>query len=252
MAAATINGVVLGMDEVERAAGIQESKVITTLELALGAAKLLGREEAQIDFYSTSPGFNEANMQHSYYQRYYAASVEASARQLREAQAAGVRIHETSVAIGAIQRHLAASTAAAPRLVIALLDWNVVSGRATASYCGHFVVVVACRGGRVYFHNPDDRRLAHGGGGSGGDGDAGSDLKGAARSIEEALFDKARLADGTDEDLIFVAPFAGDAGEAGAGAGAGAEDESEAGGEAGGPVARQRPSSALGVERGLG
>ena len=246
MVAAAISGVVLGMDEVERAAGIQESKVITTLELALGAAMLLRREEAQIDFYSTSPGFNEANMQHSYYQRYNAASVEASARQLREAQAAGVRIHKTSVAIGAIQRHLAAATAAAPRLVIALLDWNVVCGRATGSYCGHFVVVIACHGGRVYFHNPDDRRLAHGGGGGGGDENAGSGLKGPSRSIEETLFDEARLADGTDEDLIFVAPFAADASEAGAGAGASAEEELGAGGAADGPAARQRPRPAPG------
>ena len=74
MATATVGGSDPGIEEVERISGIQESKVITTLELALGAAKLLGREAAEIDFYSTSPGFNEANMQHSYYQRYNAAS----------------------------------------------------------------------------------------------------------------------------------------------------------------------------------
>ena len=119
-----------GVDTVEHAAGLVEGKVITTLELALAAGKLLPRDRAEIAFCSTCPGFNEANMRHVYYQRYNAASVETSEQKLVEAQAAGVRVEQRSVALSEITEWLSCSTLTAPRMILALLDWSIVAGRA--------------------------------------------------------------------------------------------------------------------------
>ena len=113
---------------------------------------------------------------------------------------AGVQVSEQHVAIDEIRDYMARP---GPRLVVALLDWDIVvaaevddgamvcTDRPGDSYSGHFVVVVGCHDGRVYFHNPNNKQIDQ-------------HLRGASRSIPEALFDQARLAVGTDEDLLFV------------------------------------------------
>ena len=77
MIAATF-GSELDLDVVEKAAGIENGKIVTTLDLAVGASRVLARGACDVLFCSTSPGFNTDNLKQEYYQRYNASSVEAS------------------------------------------------------------------------------------------------------------------------------------------------------------------------------
>lgn len=78
---AETNRIELDGPAADEAVGIAEGKVVTTLEIALAAGRvLLPRESFDIRFCSTSPGFNEEHLKMDFYQRYNAASIEASGK----------------------------------------------------------------------------------------------------------------------------------------------------------------------------
>ena len=74
---------------------------------------------------------------------------------------------------------------------IALVDWNVIRGTPARGYQGHFVPIVGYDAAHVFVHDPE--RAARGG-------------RGARCAVPRDVFDAARRADGTDEDVVFVGP----------------------------------------------
>ena len=107
------------------------------------------------------------------------------------------QVFTRSVPLSELQDWLAASTPAAPQLLLCLLDWSRVRAAPAGAgdvreggYCGHFVVVVGMDGPRVLYHNPCPSS-GHGGG------------RGCS-VMDVAVFEEARLADGTDEDVVFI------------------------------------------------
>jgi hypothetical protein len=72
-------GINLDEEFADSIVGIQEGKVITTLEIALAASRvMLPAERYDIRFCSTSPGFNEEHLKLNFYQKFNAATVERS------------------------------------------------------------------------------------------------------------------------------------------------------------------------------
>jgi len=65
MVASAVLGHDVGIEAAEQASGLIDGKVITTLEVALGAGRILESSQAQVVFASTSPGFNVRHQRRS-------------------------------------------------------------------------------------------------------------------------------------------------------------------------------------------
>ena len=193
--------------------GLLQGKVCTTLCLVVGLARLSG-PSATLLFCSTAIEFNLENMKQEFYQQFNASSVKQSQSQLKEARERAVRVEERLAPLRELKGWLNASTAEQPQYLLCLLDWNVVrafwataakadgcipcfastlcggggrradGGEDAASYSGHFIIVYACRDGGFDYHDPSES--------SGGS------------HMREDVFEKARLAAGTDADVVFV------------------------------------------------
>lgn len=186
------------------AVGLEAGKVSTTLDLAVAIARLVGERSRTCDvrFCSTAPSFNEALMELDFYKKHNASSAAHASALLAEAAKRGVSVIEGLVATGEVLGFLGRRDAYANthpnRAIIALLDWTAVApdadrdGNDTAGYWGHFVVVTAAApsGEDVTFHNPTVS--------------AGAALSGPGQRMPVNVFDHARAAAGTDDDLVFI------------------------------------------------
>merc|ERR1712187_1004756 len=89
------------------------------------------------------------------------------------------------------------SAGSQPRLLLCLLDWSKFLDT-DGGYIGHFIIVVGMENGRVIFLNPDSVSCSA----------TSSSQRISGQSfyscMDEDTFEKARLANGTDEDLVFV------------------------------------------------
>mmetsp|Transcript_10 Transcript_10/g.32 ORF Transcript_10/g.32 Transcript_10/m.32 type:complete len:286 (-) Transcript_10:19-876(-) len=209
---------------IEAAVGIQDGKAVSTIRLAIAAAKL-GFPAA---FRSTSLFFNEAHLDNPYYQRFGDLDLEESKVLVAEAEAVGVDLAERSLSLAEVTASVGRDA-----LAIALLDMNIVYGEEGGGYLGHFVPVVGFEpdGSAVLVHNQARERPA------------------SFMRVSAEVFDRARHATGTDEDLVLLrrpgsdAPAAGtrgdggDGGDGDGGAGGGVDAGTHGAASEGAPVA---------------
>jgi hypothetical protein len=71
-------------------------------------------------------------------------------------------------------------------LPIILLDWNIIKGMKDKGYQGHFVPIVGHDNDNIYVHNH------------------GLDNPTPFLSVKRDVFEEARKANGTDEDIIII------------------------------------------------
>ena len=167
-----------GIDILEKKTGIKEGKGIFTIQIATAAASL----GYKTDFYSKHILFNEEHLKHEFYQKYADnMNLESSKKLVEEAKKAGVNVQEKTLSLEELLRFVNKE-----RIPIVLLDWNVATGNREKGYQGHFVPVIGYDGKNIYVHN-------HG-------------LKNPQESmpISRELFDEARKASGTDEDIVVI------------------------------------------------
>ncbi len=148
----------------------------------LGLAKASGQCGFKTEFYTTSLGINVTNFELDYYQREVgsAASSEDKVRKmLTESKKVGVVLEERSIALNAILKKLSKDC-----LAIVLIDWGKIKG--VDRYIGHFVVIVGYDNKNIYVHQPGPINPT------------------ANYAIDKILFDTARKAKGTDEDIVFI------------------------------------------------
>jgi len=162
------------IEVLERETGISEGKGISTILIASAAARL----GYGVDFYSMQVTFNKENLKHEFYQKYADINLmKQSEKLIKEAKTAGVKIEEKTVELGELLSMLANDS-----LLIVLVDWNVVLGNGKG-YQGHFVPVVGFDDENVYVHNSGGEEFV---------------------KIKRKVFDEARKAKGTDEDVVVI------------------------------------------------
>lgn len=148
-----------------------------TIGLANAAAKLGFKTE----FFSACLGFNPDHIALEYYKQLTdgAKSEEEIVNLLREECAKnGVIMKEESLTLNEITEKISEKCAA-----FILLDWGKV--RKTESYIGHFVPIVGFDENNVYIHQPGSPATAN-------------------QPLPRELFEIARKAKGTDEDIVFI------------------------------------------------
>lgn len=161
---------------IEEKVGISEGKAVSTINLAI-AAKELG---FNTEFYSKQLYFNEEHLKKEFYQQHAdITSMNESIKIVNKAKEIGVILHETTMTLDELLNKMSEK-----KLIITLIDWSVISGK--KGYQGHFIPIIGYDNKNVYIHNQSLTNPQE------------------SMSISRELFDKARIADGTDEDLVII------------------------------------------------
>jgi len=166
-----------GIEVLEERTGIKEGKGILTIQIATAAASLGHRT----DFYSKNILFNEENLKLDFYKKYSDMVLQQSKKWVEDARAAGVNIQERTLSLEELLSFVTKDS-----VPIVLIDWNIIKNKKEKGYRGHFVPIVGFDEQNVYVHNH-------------GLNDT-QEFMPVARSI----FDEARKAKGTDEDVMAV------------------------------------------------
>ena len=161
----------------EEKIGIKEGKGISTIQIAT-ASSLLG---FKTEFYSKYISFNPENLKLDFYKKYSDSDIQKSKKLVKNAKSAGVKIYEKTLPLEKILKFVTKNS-----IPIVLLDWNIITNGKESGYHGHFVPIVGYDEKEVYVHN-------HG-------------LKDTKKfmMINKRIFDKARIAKGTDEDFLVI------------------------------------------------
>ncbi len=166
----------LSLEILEQKTGIQERKGISTVQIATAAA-LSGYKT---DFFSKHIYFNEENLKLEFYQK-YSDAVQQSKQVVEDAKNAGVNMEERGMSLEELLERVNEKS-----VPIILLDWNIVKGTRENGYQGHFVPVVGYDNENIYVHNH------------------GLDNPTPFLQIKREVFEEARKANGTDEDILFI------------------------------------------------
>lgn len=157
---------------------IKEGRGLYTIQLAI-AANYLGYK---VKFLSTSLDLNKVNLELDFYKKYAETfSDENWGNLLKEAKSAGVTMEQISIDLKELLSYVTNNS-----LPIVLVDWYIIINEKNKGYAGHFVPVVGYDRINVYVHNQGSRTPT------------------AFLPIKREVFDKARKAFGTDEDIVVV------------------------------------------------
>lgn len=166
-----------GVEILEAKTGAKKGKGISTIQMATAAASFGYRT----DFYSKHILFNEKNLKLDFYKKYSDVNLEQSKKWIEEAKRIGVNIQEKALLLEELLGFVTKDS-----VPIALLDWNIIKARKEKGYQGHFVPIVGFDEQNVYIHNHglnDTQKFM---------------------SVPKTTFDKARKAEGTDEDIVII------------------------------------------------
>jgi len=166
----------VGLEVLEQRTGIKEGKGIITVQIAIAAA-LSGYKT---DFFSKHIYFNEENLKLEFYQK-HSDIVQQSKKLVEDARNIGVNMEERGVSLEELLKKIGRNN-----IPIILLDWNVVKGTREKGYQGHFVPIVGYDKDNIYVHNH------------------GLDNPKPFLPIKREIFEEARRAEGTDEDIIII------------------------------------------------
>ncbi len=154
----------------------KESKAVSTIQLAIATQHLGFRTE----FYSKVIGLNPENLKLEFYKKQSDMKKKSQFDELfQTAKKEGVEIFKKTIPLEEIIRNIKED-----RIMIILLDWNIVRGK--EGYNGHFVPIVGHSKNNIYVHNQGFHNTK------------------AYFSIEKTIFEKARKAKGTDEDILII------------------------------------------------
>jgi len=156
----------------EEKTGINEGKGITTIQIAIASASL----GYKTDFYSKHILFNEENMKKEYYQKFSDMNLEKSKKLLSDVKEIGINVREETMTLNNIISFVKKNS-----IPNVLLDWNIVISKKEKGYQGHFVPVIGFDKKNVYVPGQE-----------------------SFMPIPKEIFDEARKADGTDEDVVIV------------------------------------------------
>jgi ABC-type bacteriocin/lantibiotic exporter with double-glycine peptidase domain len=159
---------------------LDKGKGISTIKLAIAARNLGFKTE----FFSKVLGINPENLKTDFYKKYTDLIQDSEAQRLiAEARKIGVKLYEKTLTLEEIIKNIREE-----RIMIVLLDANLLSKKEKEGFRGHFVPVVGYGKSNIYIHYPSFY----------------STVSRAFLPIKKEIFDKARKAKGTDEDIIII------------------------------------------------
>ena len=161
----------LSVNDISKVAGIIEGKGIMTIQLAYAAAHF-GRK---VEFYSNNFEFNPENLKEDFYKKFSDLGFN-SEEWIAKAKNVNVYVEEKTFDLNQVLKFIDDDY-----VPLILLDWNVVKGQ--EGYKGHFVVLVGYDHDLVFINDPG---------------------LGQCVRIKKEVFDKARKAKGTDQDIILI------------------------------------------------
>ena len=161
-----------GIEVLEAKTGRKEGKVIFTIQIATADTSF----GYGVDFYSKHILFNKENLKLKFYQKYADTDLEQSKKLVEDAKIAGVNVQEKILSLKELLEFVKEDS-----VPIILLDWNIVKAGKEKNYEGHFVPIVGFDEQKVYVHNNQE-----------------------FLPIPRNIFDEARKAEGTDEDLVVI------------------------------------------------
>ena len=100
---------------------------------------------------------------------------------MEDARKKGVKLYETTIPIDEFLSKITNDS-----VIILILDWSIILGKEDKGYIGHFVPVVGYDDENVYIHNQGFLEPT------------------PFLPIKTEIFDRARKADGTDEDFLII------------------------------------------------
>lgn len=171
----------VGIEILEAKTGREEGKPIFTIQIGTAAASL----GYKTDFYSKHVSFHEENLELDYFKKYRDEDLDQSKklveRLVEDAKAAGVNIQERTMSLEELLSFLTKDS-----IPIVLIDRNIIENKKEEGYKGHFVPLVGYNKQNVIIHK--------------------SGLKDTQEfmPVKREIFDKARKAKGTDEDIIVI------------------------------------------------
>ena len=166
-----------GLEKLEKLSDIKEGKGVYTLQLAIASASL----GFPTEFYSKQINFNEANLKLDFYKNYADNDRKLYEKLIEKAKDLGIEMHEKSINLDELLSMITPDS-----LALILLDWHVIVNKPEKAYQGHFVPIVGYDQDNVYVHNQDNNNPQQ------------------FIKIKKGLFDKARKAKGTDEDIVII------------------------------------------------
>ncbi|MAF34772.1 hypothetical protein CMO91_02915 [Candidatus Woesearchaeota archaeon] len=163
----------ISLEKIKQTAAVEASGVTWTLGLAKAAAE----QGCKVAFYTTKLGAVHNN---EYYQQH--ADMEHAPDKLKKllthCQTLGVVVKEEKLDLQTLLQHVTKTC-----IPIVLVDWNVIANK--EGYLGHFLPLVGYDGDHVIVHQPGPQPTPF-------------------LTLDRELFDKARKAKGTDEDVVVV------------------------------------------------
>lgn len=148
----------------------------------IGLAKGSGQLGFKTELFSKSIGFNPENFDLEYYKK-ETDGVGAAEKKLKRLQAECIKykviLEEKTLTLKEVLSKINENCVA-----VCLIDWYKVVNK--EGYQGHFVPIVGYDEENVYIHQPGPRDPQ------------------AFLQMNKELFDKARQAKGTDEDILFI------------------------------------------------
>jgi hypothetical protein len=147
--------------------------------LTIGLAKAAAKLGFHAEFYTTSLAFDPTHTHLPFYQQAGTAHMENQSALVAAAKEHGAELHEQHLQLKELLAKITPDC-----IAIVLIDWSKIQDR--PSYQGHFLVLVGYDEEFIYFHQPGPKdpepffKLTH------------------------DIFDNARRAAGTDEDIVFI------------------------------------------------
>lgn len=166
-----------GLAILEEKTGIKEGKGLSTIKIAIAAASL----DFKTELISKNIGFNPLNAELDFYKNYSDTNASSMDASIQQAKNLGVVLQEKSIQLKEVL-----SLVSKDSIPIILLDWNIIKGTKEKGYQGHFVPIVGHDNENVIVHNHDMHSPT------------------PFLSIKKALFEEARQAVGTDEDIVII------------------------------------------------
>lgn len=165
------------IEALEKIVEMHEGKAVSTIRLAISAAKL----GFPVSFFSKSLYSDESHKKLDFYKRYGESEINESKKLVEEAKIAGVKLKEKSISLNEVLSYLTKDS-----IPILLLDWNIINTKPEKGYQGHFVPLIGYSKQSVYVHSQFGSEPA------------------PFLEIKKEIFDKARKARGTDEDIAII------------------------------------------------
>ena len=164
-----------GIEILEKETNIDEGKGTNTIQLAVASASL----GYKTSLFTLNLSYTEDHKDFDFNKRYNSMTSEKFDRLFQKAKELGVCMEEKSLSQEELLSFVTENS-----LPIILLDFNVIKGK--EGYHGHFVPIVGHDEENVYIHNHGRKDTQE------------------FMPIKRDLFEKARKAKGTDEDILVV------------------------------------------------